>query len=45
MIQQSYFLGIYWTKPQFKRYMHPYVHGSTIHNRRDMETTETSTNR
>ena len=28
-----------------KRYMHPYVHSSTIRNSRDMETTQMSINR
>ena len=28
-----------------KRYMHPYVHSSIVHNSQDMETTEMSINR
>ena len=28
-----------------KRYVHPYVHSSTIHNSQDMETTQMSTDR
>ena len=31
-------LGIYLDKTKFKRYMHPYVHSSTLHNSHDMET-------
>ena len=32
-------LGIYPDKTNSKRYMHPYVHSTTIHNSQDMETT------
>ena len=32
-------LGIYPDKTLSKRYMHPYVHSSTIHNSQDMEAT------
>ena len=39
MIQQSHPQAYIWTKLQFKRYMHPYIHNSNIHNSQDLETT------
>ena len=38
-------LGIYPQKTHLKRYMHPNVHSSTIHNSQDMEATCKSTDR
>ena len=38
-------LGIYPDKTITQRYMHPYIHSSTIHNSQDMETTYISINR
>ena len=38
-------LHISWQNYNSKRYRHPYVHSSTIHNSQDMETTLTSINR
>ena len=45
MIQQSYFWAYTQTKYNSKRYMHPYVHSSTVNNGQDMETTSVSINR
>ena len=40
MIQQSHSWGTYMEKTlNLKRYMHPNVHSSTIHNSQDMEAT------
>ena len=38
-------LGIYLEKTNLKRYMHPNVHSSLIHNRQDSEATKMSINR
>ena len=39
MFQQSHFLAISRKNLNLKRYVHPNVLSSTIHNRQDMETT------
>ena len=39
MIQQSPSWAYTQAKTKSKRYMHPYVHSSTVHNSQDKETT------
>ena len=36
MIQQSHSWASIQRKPEFEKYTHPNVHGSTIHNRQDI---------
>ena len=40
MIQQPHSWAYIWTKHNLKRYMYLYVHSSTIHNSKDIETTK-----
>ena len=45
MNQQSHFWVYIWTKLQFKKIQHPYVHSITIQNSQDMATKYMSTDR
>ena len=45
MILKSNYWPFNWQNYDSKRYMHPYAHGSTIHNSQDMQTSWMSTDR